>query len=204
MISEGLGFLVSRETEEQLQEFAGLVQKWNRRINLIAGNEHDLWKRHILDSAQLFEWAPPAARHWVDLGTGGGFPGVVCAVLAKALGRATTFTFVESDARKCAFLREAARLLGLEVAIAERRIEAASLPPQDVVSARALAPLDRLLGYAYPFCHAGTRLLFPKGRQASSELTLARRHWHIRVVRIPSRTDPEGTIFQISEVMPRR
>lgn len=204
MTAEALDDLVPREAEERLHEFAERLRRWNRRINLLSrGETDDLWRRHILDSAQLLPLAPRAARSWLDLGAGAGFPGLVCAVISAAQNRPTHFTLIEADARKVAFLREAARVLKVDVTIIEERIEAMSSPPQDVISARALAPLDRLLSYAHPYTHAGTRLIFPKGRRAESELTLARRDWHIRVVRVPSRTDPEATIFQISEVRRR-
>lgn len=196
--------IVPRETLGPLHELADLVTHWNRRINLVSRAEAaDLWRRHILDSAQLFPLAPADARTWLDIGSGAGFPGLVCAIRARCEGRATPFTLIESDTRKAAFLREAARRLDLDATVLDRRIEDVRLPPQDVISARALASLDRLLAYADPFCHPGTRLLFPKGRQADSELTLARRDWHSRVVRVPSRTDPEATILQISEVRRR-
>lgn len=196
--------IVSRETLGRLEELADLVTLWNRRINLISRTESaDLWHRHVLDSAQLVPLAPADARRWLDIGSGAGFPGLVCAIAARAEGRPTAFTLVESDTRKAAFLREASRRFDLDASVVDSRIEDIHLLPQDVISARALASLDRLLGYAHPFCHAGTRLLFPKGRQADSELTSARRGWHIRVVRVPSGTDPEATILQISEVRRR-
>ena len=196
--------IVPRETVETLQAFAALVARWNRRINLVSRSEvADLWFRHILDSAQLMSLAPANAQTWVDLGSGAGFPGVVCALIAKAQGRTIEFTLLEADARKAAFLREASRRFALNASVVNARVEQATLRSQDVISARALAPLPTLIEYGQPFCHGGTRLLFPKGRQVDSELTLARRDWHIRVVRVPSRTDPEGTILQISEVMRR-
>ncbi len=195
---------VPRETLEPLRELVDLVTRWNTRINLMSRAEvADLWTRHVIDSAQLFPLAPSSARTWLDLGSGSGFPGLVCAIIARAEDHPAAFTLVEADTRKAAFLREAARLLGLDADIVNARIETAHLPAQDVISARALAPLDRLLGYAYPFCHPGTRLLLPKGRQANSELTLARRGWHSRIVRVPSRSDPDATILQISEVRRR-
>lgn len=204
MSAEDAAGIVPRETLGPLQELADLVIHWNRRINLVSRAEAaELWRRHVLDSAQLVPLAPAGARTWLDIGSGAGFPGLVCAIAARSEGRPTAFTLVESDTRKAAFLREAARRLDLDATVLDARIEDAHLPPQDVISARALASLDRLLAYAHPFCHAGTRLLFPKGRQADSELTLARRDWHIRVVRVPSRTDPEATILQISEVRRR-
>jgi 16S rRNA (guanine(527)-N(7))-methyltransferase RsmG len=198
--------LVPRGTEDLLSGYVELAKSWNKKINLLSrrGDAEEIWERHILDSAQLTWLAPATARTWLDLGTGAGFPGMVCAVIAKAMGRATSFTLVEADGRKVAFLREAARRQHVDARVLHSRIEQLCLPPQDVISARALAPLDRLLGYAAPFCHAGTVLLFPKGRQANCELTLARGCWHIRAIRIPSRTDPEATILKLSEVSRRR
>ena len=196
--------LVPHETLELLRDFVSLVIRWNRRISLIGRDERtDIWGRHVLDSAQLLPLAPAAASTWLDLGSGAGFPGLVCAAIAGAQNRPTTFTLVEADGRKAAFLREAARCLSLHITVVEARIEALSLPVQDVVSARALAPLDRLLEYAHPFCHSGSVLLFPKGRQAESELTLARAGWHIRVERVRSRTEPDATILRLSEVCRR-
>lgn len=197
--------VVPREARRALEGFVELAKHWNKRINLHSRQERDaIWDRHVLDSAQLVRLAPPATRTWLDLGSGAGFPGLVCAAICKAENRATGFTLVEADGRKAAFLREAARQMRMDVAVLHGRIEELSLPAQDLVSARALARLDRLLGYAAPFCHPGTVLLFPKGRQADFELTLARQAWHIRAVRTPSRTDPEATILRISEVTRRR
>ena len=197
--------LVPREAAAALEAYAVLLKHWNEKLNLLSRAETDgLWHRHIHDSAQLASIAPPQARTWLDLGSGAGLPGLVCAVVASVERRPTAFTLVEADGRKAAFLREAVRQLGVDVAVVRGRVEQLPLPPQDVISARALARLDRLLDYAEPFTHARSVLLFPKGRQADSELTLARRAWHIRAVRIPSRTDPEATIFRLSEVSRRR
>lgn len=163
----------------------------------------DLWKRHVLDSAQIFPLRSLETRSWLDLGSGAGFPGLVCAAIAAAREEPIRFTLVEADNRKAAFLREAARQLELDLDVVNQRAETVALPPQDVVTARALTALDSLLSLSHPFIHDSTRLLFPKGRKAESELTSARRNWHIRVVRVPSRTDPESKIFQISEVRRR-
>ena len=198
--------IVPRETEDLLSAYAELALSWNAAVNLRSRRESDdeFWNRHIDDSAQLAPLAPQSARTWLDLGAGAGLPGMVCALIAKAQNRSIAFTLVEADGRKVAFLREAARRLAVEVRIVHRRIEHAALPHHDVISARALAPLDRLLGYAERFCHPATTLLFPKGRKADSELTVARRAWHIRAVRVPSRTDPEATILRLTEVSRRR
>ena len=196
---------VPREATAALEVYSSLLTHWNKKINLLSRRDLDrLWQRHIHDSAQLARLAPHFAPTWLDLGSGAGFPGLVCAIIAKAERRRTHFILVEADGRKAAFLREAARGLHLGATVLHRRIEQLSLPPQDVISARALAPLARLLDYAIPYCHRGTVLLFPKGRQADSELTLARRAWHIRAVRVPSRTEPGATILKLSEVSRRR
>jgi 16S rRNA (guanine(527)-N(7))-methyltransferase RsmG len=197
--------IVPRETLPRIQVFLELLKRWNEKLNLVAAADtHDLWVRHVLDSAQIARLAPAMAATWVDLGSGAGFPGLICAAILCDRRPGLRFTLVEADARKAAFLREAARSMGLDVTVLDKRIEAISLPPQDVVSARALAPLPRLLNYAARFYHRETVLLFPKGRKADSELTLARRDWHIRAVRCPSHTDPDSTILRLTEVSPRR
>ncbi len=199
------GALVPRETVPALEAYAALLTKWNRRLNLLSRHDiDDLWHRHIFDSAQLLELAPQSARSWLDLGSGAGFPALVCATMARAARRPLRFILVEADGRKAAFLRAAALELGLELDILQRQIEELALHPQDVISARALAPLEKLLGYAAPVSGPGTVMLFPKGRHADSELTLARRTWHSRVVRYPSRTDPAAMILRLSEVSRRR
>jgi 16S rRNA (guanine(527)-N(7))-methyltransferase RsmG len=194
---EALG--VSRETEAQLREYLALLQRWNSRINLVADREPESWwQRHVLDSLQLFPLLPTAEGVLVDLGSGAGFPGLV---LAAASGRETHL--VESDRRKCAFLIEAARTMGLtRTHIHPSRIEAARLPPAAVVSARALAALPILLGHAHRLLAPGGMALFPKGRTAEQELTAAARDWTMQVERFPSRTDPESLILRISEIRP--
>lgn len=196
--------LVPRETAAVLKEFLELLSRWNQKINLISRKESsNLWQRHILDSAQLLPLAPSTATRWLDIGAGGGFPGLVCAIIARDQQRPINFTLVESDLRKTAFLREATIRFDLPVTILGKRIEDVSLLPQDVISARALAPLEKLLSYSSQFSHPGTTLVFPKGRQWEMELTEARKFWHMNVNHIPSRTDAEGSILRISEVSRR-
>lgn len=192
-------FGVSRETQDRLADFVGLLLRWNARINLTAErDEAALWQRHVLDSLQLGPLVPPGDGPIVDLGSGAGFPGLM---LALASGRETHL--VESDRRKSAFLIEAARMLGLpRVRVHPIRIEAAALPRAAVVSARALAPLSDLLTHANRILAPGGVALFPKGRTAEQELTDAARAWIMRVERFPSRTDPAATILRISEIRP--
>lgn len=188
---------VSRETEERLRTYLRLLLNWNARINLIAGaDEEEAWHRHVLDSWQLLPLLPPGPL--ADLGSGGGLPGLVIAI-----GRAEETHLIESDRRKAAFLMEAARALGLHhVRVHPARIEAARLPPLQVVTARALAPLTDLLGHAARILASGGAAVFPKGRNAEAELTAAAPHWLMRTERFPSRTDAQATILRLSEIRP--
>jgi len=201
------GFQVSRETIRRLEILVETLAHWNKRINLVAPRSlAEVWTRHILDSAQLFALRPPGATLWADLGSGAGFPGLVVAALAAEAVPELRIVMVESDRRKCAFLRHAARAMGVTVSVLERRVE--SVPGSDphrydVISARALATLPRLLELSAPLAAPGAILLFPKGGSVDSELTEAKADWHIRCERIASRTDPSGTILRISEYTPR-
>lgn len=187
---------VSRETLEMLEIYADLLKSWNRKINLVSPNTlDDLWDRHFLDSAQLMAHGK-GADHWVDLGSGGGFPGAVVAIIA---GSATRTTLIESDQRKAAFLRTVAReTVGFTVLA--RRIEEA--PPQaaDVVSARALAPLPRLLDYVDRHLAPGGRAILPKGRKAPEEIREALEHRRFDCETYPSQTDPDAVILTLGEI----
>jgi len=201
----GQQFRVSRETLRRLEEYVSLLIRWNSRINLVApGTLASVWVRHIADSAQLLDLAPPDACSWIDLGSGAGLPGIPVAAIAAAKSPSLRMTLVESDARKAAFLRTAVRETGLDVIVEARRIEAVPARCYDVVSARALAPLDRLCSLASRFAGPGTVFLFPKGARLDSELTAAARHWHIHAERIASRTEPAATILRILELEPRQ
>lgn len=194
-----LGLNVSRETLSQLGKLLEILEKWQKAINLVAPQTlPDAWRRHILDSAQIWPLAPPSARVWVDFGSGGGFPGLVLAILG-----APEIHLLESDQKKAVFLREAARELGLEgVQVHAQRIEAVNPFPADILTARALAPLGDLLALAQPFFGAQTLALFPKGRAASDELTLARKIWQFECETRPSQTSPESHILMIRHVRP--
>ncbi len=188
-----MGAAVSRETHEALLQFAGLLLRWNRTVNLISrSDEQHVWKRHIEDSLQLLPLIQPLPPRAIDLGSGAGFPGLVL-----ALASGIHFDLIEADQRKCAFLREAARMTGAPVMIHPIRIEAASLPPASLITARALAPLPRLLEMAVPLLTAGGRCLFMKGANAAVELTHAGAEWQMQVERISSRTDPKACVLRI-------
>ncbi|SDE65068.1 16S rRNA (guanine(527)-N(7))-methyltransferase RsmG [Limimaricola pyoseonensis] len=189
---------VSRETAERLHRYAELVRKWNPSINLVAKRDLELLEtRHIADSLQLAAFLP-SRGHWVDLGSGGGFPGIVVAAAARDRSPELRFTLVESDARKAAFLATAIRELDLNAAILARRIEAVDPLGADIVSARALAPLDRLIALGLPHLAPGGRMIFPKGRRAEDEIRDARAQWKFDCVAHKSDTDPEARILEIS------
>ena len=189
---------VSRETKARLDAYAALLTKWNPAINLVAKSTlPDLWTRHIADSAQLFDLCPPDARTWVDLGSGGGFPGMVAAILAHDIRPELRVTLVESDQRKATFLRTVARVTEVPAEIHSQRAE--SLPPQgaDVLSARALAPLPLLLSYAFRHLGSGGVAFLPKGAQADAEIAEALASWAFQVQKTPSKTDPQAVILSI-------
>ena len=190
---------VSRETIERLEVYEALLQKWNPRINLVSRQTlPELWARHFLDSAQLYDLVPEGAQRWVDLGSGGGFPGLVVAILARETRPSRQIVLVEADLRKSAFLSTVIRDLSLNAKVLSARIEAA--PPQaaDILSARALAPLENLLGFAERHLAAGGTALFPKGAGWSEELAQARQNWSFDCDAVPSETSPDARILKIT------
>jgi 16S rRNA (guanine527-N7)-methyltransferase len=194
-------FHVSRETLERLETYAALLRQWQPTINLVAPSTlPNLWERHFADSAQLLAVAPPNAATWLDLGSGAGFPGLVLAILL--LERGGKVTLMESDSRKAAFLAEVARKTGAPVDILCKRIETvatqAKLPAFDVVTARALAPLPRLLSLAAPYFSPATTGVFPKGREAGAETEAARKEFEFDVAQHPSLTDAHGRILVVT------
>lgn len=187
---------VSRETISRLETYAALLTAWNRRINLVgASTIRDLWRRHMLDSAQLYAHIPKDSRVLVDFGSGAGFPGLVLAIMGVP-----GVHLVESNQRKCAFLREAARVTAAPVTIHCARAEALIPWPADVVTARALSPLPILLEYAEPFLTPSTICLFPKGRGVNEELTKTQKTWNITFSMLSSGTDPQGTILRLEAI----
>lgn len=196
---------VSRETFESLLELESLLLRWNQRINLVSPSTiPDLWERHILDSAQLFPLGAGALR-WADLGSGGGFPGLVIAVLLKNVPLAH-IELVESNRKKASFLVAAAAQLKLPARISAERIEARTARGDgpEIVTARALAALPQLLELASPWLRAGSTGLFHKGREYQNEITESRQHWEFDLVEHPSRVAASGVILEISELRARR
>jgi len=189
---------VSRETLQQLRAYDALLRRWNGAINLVSKSTLDaVWSRHFLDSAQLFALASEGAQIWVDLGSGGGFPGMIAAILSADAGRKTQFTLVESDVRKAAFLATVSRDLGLGVRVLSERVEALAPLRADILSARALAPLDKLIEYAKRHLAPDGVALFPKGASHADELKQALDGHHFSYLTAKSLTDPDAVIYQI-------
>lgn len=192
------GVDVSRETIEQLQIFGALIEKWTKRINLIAPNTvPDIWDRHIVDSAQVYQYADPSWAHWVDLGSGGGLPGLVIAILDPSK---RPVTLIESDTRKCLFLNTVRRELNLNVTVLNERIDAVSIPPADILSARALAPLQDLLGFTANLLKPSGTALFSKGIKYEEELDAALKNWQFEHIAHASHTNPDARILEISRI----
>jgi len=188
---------VSRETLARLKAYIGLLEDWNARHNLVsAASMADVWRRHVWDSAQLAQFIPAEAKSLVDLGSGAGFPGLVLAALRPE----SRVVLYESTAKKCRFLEAASERMGLKVEIRNARIEDAKKESFDVVTARACAPLDKLLGYAQQFQGKATVNLFLKGQSVDAELTEAHKSWRMKLLRHQSRSDPSGVILEIREL----
>jgi 16S rRNA (guanine527-N7)-methyltransferase len=178
-----------------LEALHALLADGNQRMNLVsAASLAEFWPRHAFDSAQLIDLAP-AARTWVDIGAGAGFPGLVIAILLKETAGAKVW-LVESMAKRCRFLEAAVAALGLPAEVVHARAEDLKLKA-DVVTARAVAPLTRLLGYAQPFLARGAVGLFMKGRGAEAEVAEARKVWRFRWEAIASRSEPDGRILKV-------
>nr|WP_045685834.1 16S rRNA (guanine(527)-N(7))-methyltransferase RsmG [Roseovarius sp. BRH_c41] len=192
---------VSRETQERLKVYADLLVKWNPRINLVSKASLDqMWTRHFADSAQIYDLAPHPVEHWVDLGSGGGFPGLVVAVLAQETGSPRRMTLIESDARKAAFLRVVVRETGAAATVLNERIETAEPQAATVLSARALADLDGLLAFAERHLTAEGVALFPKGATWEIELKAAQRKWRFDYQLAKSVTETGSVVFAITGV----
>jgi 16S rRNA (guanine527-N7)-methyltransferase len=200
------GIDVSRETQERLDRFANLFLKWAARINLIAPSTiEQLWTRHISDSLQLRNIVPTPGR-WIDLGSGGGFPGIITAI-TLAESQAGSVDLVESNNKKCGFLRTAILETGARASVHPLRIEnaASKLPAPDFISARALAELDLLFAYAQPWAIANPnlKLIFHKGRDYQSEIDKARGRWDFDLVKHHSVVEADSVILEITSLTRR-
>lgn len=190
---------VSRETRCRLETYVEMLGKWNKSINLVAKSTlNDVWQRHIIDSLQIANVAKEDGQ-WIDLGSGGGLPGLVIAAIKAEISPKTHVTMVESDQRKCAFIAATADAMNLDVTIQCRRIEESTSRTYDVVSARALSSLPSLLELALPYRHDKTICIFPKGAKADQEMNTALKTWNVNFDTVQSVTDPSSTIFRIQE-----
>lgn len=198
--SSDLALDVSRETREKLEEYSALVKKWQKAINLVSSSTvAHIWDRHIADSAQLFELVSRPEK-WVDLGSGGGFPGVVIAILGQERHPDMKTHLVDSDLRKCEFLRTVSRTLDLPIDVHPDRIDTITELGGDVVSARALAPLKDLFGMVLRHRSPNGVSVLPKGRNYQSEIADAGCFWRFQYDVVPSITDPEAVILRVGEL----
>ena len=191
---------VSRETQDRLRAFEALVLKWTPKINLVSKNDQaHIWDRHIADSLQVAAQGGPV-DHWVDLGSGGGFPALVVGIYAKEAWPRTSFTLIESDQRKSAFLRTAIRELGLNAKVLSERIETAAPQNADILSARALADLTTLLDFSDRHLRKDGVALFQKGASWQKEVDAARKSWSFDCEAIKSHTHDAAVILKIEGV----
>ena len=192
---------VSRETSDRLKLLADLLKKWNPRINLVSKSTVDeVWSRHILDSAQIFDLVDQSAFRWVDIGSGGGFPGLVVAILAADSEFPRKTILIESDQRKCAFLRTVLRETGVQGRVVAKRIEAAEPQFADILSARALAELDQLFWFAKRHLSENGTMLFPKGVTWEKELSKAQESWSFGREVFTSKTEPNSVILKVKDL----
>jgi len=190
--------ILSKELQKKLQTFETLLRKWQKAVNLVSNSSlKDFWSRHVLDSAQLFNFIPKEAETLIDLGSGGGFPGLVLALMAHDEGRSLRVHLVESDTRKCAFLQACARQLSVPITVHNCRIEDMPALSADIITARALSDLPTLLELSLPFWKKTTHALFLKGARVQEELAQLPAGWIVQS--FPSQTDPSGVIIDIKK-----
>ena len=187
---------VSRETLVRLREFVHLLLRWQRSFNLVGSSTVvDIWRRHILDSAQIYQYLKPSGC-LVDLGSGAGFPGMVLAIMGHPAVK-----LIESNGKKCAFLRNAAQTLDINAEVIQCRIEDHKPTKRAAyITSRALAPLEKLLNYSEPIISPHGKCIFMKGTNVVSELTKAKKIWNMDVQKHVSMSSPRGVVLEISEL----
>jgi len=192
---------ISPTAVRQLETYLSILKKWNPAINLVSAKTlDDAWTRHFLDSAQIYHLSGSSGGHWVDMGSGAGFPGIVVATLLKEDHPAGRVTLIEADHRKATFLSTVVAELDLPCTVLVDRIEAVPSQEADWVCARALAPLRVLLGFAERHLAGSGVALFPKGRTYHSEIEDARKDWVFNIETLESRTGPEGAVLRIAGI----
>ncbi|MEO0342513.1 MAG: 16S rRNA (guanine(527)-N(7))-methyltransferase RsmG [Pseudomonadota bacterium] len=196
---------VSRETIERLELFEALTCKWTNKINLVAASTlDDFWRRHVIDSAQIWPLRPSKASTWVDIGSGGGAPGIIIAAIAAELEPELKVTLVESDTRKCVFLRQAAREMEISLSVENKRVEMLDGVDANILSARALAPISDILRFSQQLTDMSTVFILPKGKTARHELDAARESWSFEHSTRNSETNPEAVIIKLWNVASRK
>ena len=191
---------VSRETKKTLNEYVYILVKWNKAINLVSNDSlSNIWERHIIDSAQLSSFLSFDKKIWVDLGSGAGFPGLVIAIIAREKFPSLKMVLIEADRRKCVFLGEVARKLNLNVEVICSRIEHCSGLNADIISARALAPMKKLLWYFNLLSRIKTKGVFLKGKNIKLELSTVEdlERFEIKINR--SIVDNLGVVVEVNE-----
>ncbi len=192
---------VSRETMLALESYRDLLVKWAAQINLVGPSTlQHFWARHVLDCAQILPIAGTEARSFADFGSGAGLPGLIIASQLADISPSYEVILVEASAKRCGFLREAARTLGLKVSIIQEKIETVVPTRVDVVTARAFAPLEKLLAYAAPWGEMGARIIFLKGEDVQREIDQASTRWAFQSKIKPSVTDSRGCVVEITDL----
>ncbi len=194
---------ITAEVIERVQIYLDLLLEWRERMNLVGRSTLlDPWRRHILDSVQIFPLLPPGTKMVFDIGSGAGFPGLVLALMADAT-MSPYVKLIESDARKCSFLRQVISATGARASVINVRAENMTRQPAEVVTARAVAPLPKLLEFATPLLGDRTVCLFLKGAKVEDELTQATRTWHMHVTRVASLSEPTGSVLKLQGIARR-
>ena len=193
---------VSCETFQNLETYVALLQEWQQKFNLVSNNSlADVWNRHMADSAQLFKYLNNEVDSVYDLGSGAGFPAMVLAIMAKEKYPHIKFTLMESIAKKTLYLNEVKAKLNLDnVTVINGRSEDLNLPKADVVTARAVASLDKLLNYVFKFTDRQTKLVFPKGKSYQEELEEAKNFWNFKLKVDASQTSQDGVILLLENL----
>ncbi len=198
-------YQVSRETFERLKLYQSLLVDWQKKFNLVSNSSiENAWVRHFEDSVQLFQYIPQGAESLVDFGSGAGFPGMVLAVVASEKTPYLNVSLVESVKKKTVYLNEVADKTGTDVEIINDRIENLSSRKFDVVTSRAMTSLSKLLDYTFPFCHAKTLCIFPKGRSYAEELSEAHKKWKFKCDIKPNLISEEGKILIITNISKKK
>lgn len=192
---------VSRETFDKLKTYQSMLIEWQQKFNLVSSSTlEDAWNRHFLDSVQLFKLLPKDAKIMYDFGSGAGFPGMVLAIMANEKMPNLEVNLVESTAKKTLYLNAVKEQTNVKVNILNNRIEKLPLIKADVITSRAMASLNELLGYAIRFCSKKTICIFPKGKRYAEELAEAHKHWKFKCQILPSEQSEDGKILIVTDL----